>query len=119
MMCSTSGIFPIDFDFLFFLFNWFFSRQIGKGVGVERKDGRVTVRHFTASTRFPLPRPVVQEQLGFPNLQVSLEKCIFLLPGATKAAAVTETPLLQFIDIHNFQFAVQMRWHEIILETAE
>lgn len=67
------------------------------------------MRHFTASTRFPLPRPVVQEQLGFPNLQVSLEKCIFLLPGATKAAAVTEIPLLQFIDIHDFQFAVQMR----------
>ena len=74
------------FWFSFFLFNWFLSQQIGKGVGVERKDGRVTVRHFTASTRFPLPRPVVQEQLGFPNLQVSLEKCIFLLPGATKSS---------------------------------
>ena len=60
---------PIDFDFDFLIVS--LSDQVGKGVGVERKDGRVTVRHFTSATRFPLPRPVVQEQLGFPHLQVS------------------------------------------------
>ena len=63
-------------------FHYFFS-FLGSAAAtrfrLDGENGRVAVRHFTASARFTLSRPLVQERLGFSNLQVrcSLESIFF------------------------------------------